>query len=74
MNIALFNNIIREQGFNPLYFNNINFPGNQFVQRKKTKKTFILHYSSGWDNARGMFNGWAKDKLGRVCTPYGIEN
>ena len=74
MNLTLFNNILRKNGFNPLYFNQINFPGNQYVQYKTKKKTFILHYSSGWDNARGMFNGWAKDKLGRVCTAYGIED
>jgi len=74
MNTTFFNNILKENGFNPLHFNKLSFPGNQYVQRKKTKKTFILHYSSGWDNARGMFNGWAKDKLGRVCTSYGIED
>lgn len=74
MNLTLFNNIIQKHGFAPLLFNKINFPGNQYVQHKTKKKTFIIHYSSGWDNARGMFNGWAKDKLGRVCTAYGIED
>jgi hypothetical protein len=74
MNTALFNTIIQEHGFNPLLFNEINFPGNQYVKHKTKKKSFVIHYSSGWDNARGMYNGWAKDKLGRVCTAYGIED
>ena len=74
MNTTLFNNKIQEHGFSSLNFNEINFPSNQYVHKKNDKKTFILHYSSGWDNARGMFNGWAKDKLGRVCTPYGTED
>ncbi len=74
MNIQLFNEIIQNHGFTPLNFIDIDFAGNQFVKKKTKKKTFILHYSSGWDNARGMYNGWAKDDLGRVSTAYGIED
>ncbi len=75
MNLELFNQIIQSHGFNPLNFIDINFPGNQYVNKKTvTKKTFIIHYSSGWDNARGMYNGWAKDRLGRVATAYGLED
>ncbi len=74
MNIQLFNQIIQEHNLKPLNFIDIDFPGNQFVNKKTEKKTFVIHYSSGWDNARGMYNGWAKDKLGRVSTAYGIED
>jgi len=74
MNIQLFNQLIQEHGFKPLNFFNIDFAGNQYVQEKTKKKTFILHDSAGWDDARGMYNGWAKDKLGRVSTAYGIED
>ena len=74
MNLQLFNEIIQTHGFTPLNFIDVKFPGNQFVNKRTKKKTFVLHYSSGWDNAKGMFNGWAKDKLGRVSTPYGIED
>lgn len=74
MDIQLFNEIIQKQGFKPLNFIDIGFPGNQYERKNTKKKTFILHYSSGWDNARGMYNGWEKDKLGRVSTAYGIED
>ena len=74
MDLQLFNEIIQNQGFKALNFIDLNFPNNQYVKKNSKKRTFVLHYSSGWDNARGMFNGWAKDKLGRVCTPYGIED
>jgi len=52
----------------------IDFPGNQYVNKKTEKKTLVLHHSAGWDNARGMFHGWAKDKQGRVATAYGITD
>ena len=53
-------------------FTRIDFPGNQYVQKKTVKKTFVIHHSAGWDNARGMFKDWATDKKGRVSTAYGI--
>lgn len=52
----------------------IDFPGNQYVQKVTEKKTFVIHHSAGWDNARNMFHGWATDKKGRVCTAYGITD
>jgi len=52
----------------------INFPGNQFVKKVTEKKVFLLHHSAGWDNARGMFNDWARDRQGRVATAYGITD
>ncbi len=74
MNIQFFNEILQANGFTRLNFIDIDFAGNKYVKKKTEKKTFVLHYSGGWDNARGMYNAWAKDKLGRVSTAYGIED
>jgi hypothetical protein len=50
------------------------FPGNQYVQRKTLKDIFVIHHSAGWDDARQMYNIWASDMNGRVCTAYGITD
>jgi len=54
--------------------NKIDFPGNQYVQKETKKRTFIIHHSAGWDNARNMFHHWKEDKQGRVATAYGITD
>jgi len=72
MNIKLFNELIQAHGFKALNFKDVNFAGNQYVKEKTKKKTFILHDSAGWDNARNMYHGWSQDKLGRVATGYGV--
>jgi N-acetyl-anhydromuramyl-L-alanine amidase AmpD len=46
-------------------------PDVQFVKEEHDKKQIVLHHSAGWDNARGMFDGWAADKQ-RVATAMGI--
>lgn len=48
-----------------------NLPDVQFVKEEHAKKQIVLHHSAGWDNARGMFDGWAADKQ-RVATALGI--
>jgi len=50
------------------------FPGNQYVQRKTLKDIFVIHHSAGWDDARQMYDIWASDTSGRVCTAYGITD
>ena len=52
----------------------IDFPGNQYFQTQTKKKTFIIHHSAGWDDARKMYNIWATDSQGRVSTAYGITD
>lgn len=48
-----------------------NLPDAQFLKDVHDKKQIVLHHSAGWDNARGMFDGWAADKQ-RVGTCMGI--
>ena len=50
------------------------FPGNQFVEEETLKDIFVIHHSAGWDDARQMFDNWAHDTQGRVCTSYGITD
>lgn len=38
------------------------------------KKQIIWHHSAGWDNARGMFDWWKKDKVIHVATAIGISD
>jgi hypothetical protein len=46
-------------------------PDVQYLKEEHVKRQIVLHHSAGWDNARGMFDGWAADKQ-RVATCMGI--
>lgn len=48
-------------------------PDVQYFKSANDKHQIILHHSAGWDNARGMFAGWAADKQ-RVATCAGITD
>ena len=48
------------------------FPDNQYVKVLTPKDIFIIHHTAGRDDANQMYNIWANDQLGRVCTAYGI--
>jgi hypothetical protein len=48
-----------------------NLPDVQYLKDVHAKRQIVLHHSAGWDNARGMFDGWAADKQ-RVATCMGI--
>jgi len=52
----------------------VDFPEYEYVKEKTQKKTFIIHHSAGWDNARGMFKQWVQDIRGKVATAYGITD
>lgn len=43
----------------------------QYYPIDHPKTQIVLHHSAGWDNARGMFDGWSSDKQ-RVATCCGI--
>lgn len=43
----------------------------QYIPEESDKRQIVLHHSAGWDDARGMFAGWAADKQ-RVGTCMGI--
>lgn len=49
----------------------VEFPHAQYFRVDHPKTQIVLHHSAGWDNARGMFRGWAEDKE-RVATCCGI--
>ena len=51
----------------------IDFPDNQYIQNISPKKQICIHHSAGWDNARGMFAGWAADSQ-RVATCCAIND
>ncbi len=51
----------------------VTFSDKQFISESQVKTQIVLHHSAGWDNARGMFAGWAKDSQ-RVATCVGIED
>lgn len=48
-----------------------NFPEDQYYKQEFKKTQLVLHYSAGWDNARGMFQGWMADKQ-KVATCDGL--
>ncbi len=48
------------------------FPDTQYVKVLTAKDIFIIHHTAGRDNAEQMYNIWATDTQGRVCTAYGI--
>lgn len=42
-----------------------------YIKEEHSKTMIVLHHSAGWDNARGMFNGWQSNRE-RVATCCGI--
>lgn len=52
---------------------NVDFEGFYF-KSEFPKKQIIWHHSAGWDNARGMFDWWKKDKVTHVATAIGISD
>jgi hypothetical protein len=51
----------------------VDFQNDLYYNEAVEKSQIVFHHSSGWDNARGMFNYWAKNKS-RVATCIGIED
>jgi len=49
------------------------FPEDQYVKEIFPKHQICLHHSAGWDNARGMFAGWAQDKA-RIATCCAVSD
>ena len=48
-------------------------PEDQYFKQAQTKTQVVLHHSAGWDNSRGMIDGWKADKR-RVATAYGVTD
>mgnify|MGYP001567470932 CR=1 FL=1 len=48
-------------------------PLNQYFQDVHRKTQIVIHHSAGWDDSRGMIDGWKADKR-RVATAYGITD
>jgi len=46
-------------------------PPDQYFATVQKKTQLVLHYSAGWDNARGMIASWKADKY-RVATAFGM--
>lgn len=49
------------------------FSDSQYVKEEYKKEQVVIHHSAGWDNARGMFDGWSRDKQ-RVATCVGVSD
>lgn len=55
--------------------NVINVPFEGYYHKTQfPKKQIIWHHSAGWDNARGMFESWARDNMEHVATAIGIND
>ncbi|TAH27954.1 MAG: hypothetical protein EAZ06_11850 [Cytophagales bacterium] len=50
-----------------------NFAGH-FYPQIFPKNQIIWHHSAGWDNARGMYDGWRADAVRHVATAIGITD
>ncbi len=50
-----------------------NFSGH-FYPEIYPKNQIIWHHSAGWDNARGMYDGWRADGVRHVATSIGITD
>lgn len=51
----------------------IAFEGDYYRQANY-KNQIVWHHSAGWDDARGMFDWWRKDKVYHVATSVGISD
>lgn len=49
------------------------FGGHYYLQ-VYPKNQIIWHHSAGWDNARGMYDWWRRDKVYHVATSIGITD
>lgn len=49
----------------------VEFPELQYIAIATKKTQLCLHFSAGWDNARGMFDSWKADKA-RIATAFGM--
>ena len=45
----------------------------QYFKQEFKKTQLVLHFSAGWDNSRGMIDGWKADKY-RVATAFGLTD
>lgn len=55
----------------PLKFIQYPLPEDQYYKEEHKKTQLVLHHSAGWDNARGMIDGWKFDKP-KVATAFGV--
>ena len=49
------------------------FAGHYYLQ-VYPKNQIVWHHSAGWDNARGMYDWWRRDKVYHVATAVGITD